>query len=167
MTNTNQGTKDQAIETTNEIISAIESQDVAKADSFSPSVFENAASAEVMFSSIVQDGSRETAIKQYSAVSDAENAISEHIGEVIEIEHMVAHSIKMQDDQTGETIEALRVVLITPEGEGYHSVAQGVVSSLQRIIGIVGQAPWTPALRVVPVEKKTRKGFKTLTLKLV
>ncbi|MFE2611637.1 hypothetical protein ACFXDI_52175 [Streptomyces mirabilis] len=48
------------------------------------------------------------------------------------------------------------------------SVSQGVASSLQRIIGIVGQGPWTDEpLKVVPKEVKTRRGFKTLTLALV
>jgi hypothetical protein len=128
-----------------------------------PSIFENTNTA--LFSSI-QGNDRETAIKVYNAINGAENSLSDHLGEVIEITDMVAHPIELEDDQTKETIQAMRVVLLTAEGIGYHSVSGGVVSSLQKIIGIVGQAPWGPALKVVPVEVKTRKGFKTLTLRL-
>ncbi|MFE5263162.1 hypothetical protein, partial [Streptomyces coelicoflavus] len=94
--------------------------------------------------------------------------LSDHIGEVIEITDMVAHAVELEDEVTKETIQAMRVVLLTADGQGYHSVSQGVASSLQRIIGIVGQGPWTDEpLKVVPKEVKTRRGFKTLTLALV
>jgi hypothetical protein len=139
-------------------------EDVVKASEVSVSVFEN--TNQVFFSSIKNDGTRESAIKMYQAINDAENSLSDHLGEVLEITDMVAHAITLQDDVTKEDVNALRVVLIDKDGVGYHSVSSGVVSSLQKVIGIVGQAPWTPALKVVPVEKKTRKGFKTLTIRL-
>ncbi|MED1518479.1 hypothetical protein P4U63_29235, partial [Bacillus paranthracis] len=64
-------------------------------------------------------------------------------------------------------VDALRVVLLDKDGKGYHAVSQGVVSSIQKIISIVGPAPWTDEpLKIVPYEVKTRKGFKTLTLQL-
>lgn len=153
--------------TNQEVIESTENFDVATiGGAVSPSVFEQAAGA--IFSTIKQDGSRATAIKQYNAISDAENSLSDFTNTEIVVEHMVAHPIELLDEVTGELIQAMRVVLLTPEGVGYHSVSTGVVSSLQRIIGIVGQGPWTAEpLTVVPVEKKTRKGFKTLTLKLV
>jgi hypothetical protein len=128
-----------------------------------PSIFET--SNAPLFSSIhVTD--RATGIKVYNAINGAENALSDHLGEVIEVTDMVAHPITLEDDQTKEKINAMRVVLLTADGVGYHSVSGGVVSSLQKIIGIVGQAPWNPGLQVVPVEVKTRKGYKTLTLRL-
>jgi hypothetical protein len=128
-----------------------------------PSMFENTSAA--LFSSIkVED--RATGVKVFNAINGAENSLSDHLGEVIEIQDMVAHPITLQDEVTKEDVQAMRVVLLTPEGVGYHAVSGGVVSSLQKLIGVVGQAPWTPALKVVPVEQKTRKGFKTLTLRL-
>ncbi|MGG1343891.1 hypothetical protein ABE244_25705 [Bacillus toyonensis] len=138
--------------------------DVVKAENVSPSIFEN--TNQLFFSSIQNDGSRESQIKIYNAVSDAENSLVDHVGEVLEITDMVAHTITLEDEVSKEDVEALRVVLIAKDGTAYHAISQGVVSSLQRIIAIVGQAPWNPALQVVPVEKKTRKGFRTLTLKL-
>ncbi|HDR7311487.1 TPA: hypothetical protein QCX08_003995 [Bacillus cytotoxicus] len=138
--------------------------DVVKADNVTPAIFEQ--SNQLFFSSIQNDGSRESQIKIYNAVSDADNSLQDHVGEVIEITDMVAHTITLEDEVTKEDVEALRVVLIAKDGTAYHAISQGVVSSLQRIIAIVGQAPWNPSLKVVPVEKKTRKGYRTLTLKL-
>ncbi|WP_063336311.1 hypothetical protein [Bacillus subtilis] len=154
MTNTIKNT-----ENTNEVLAT---EDIATA---SPSIFEQG--TQQMFSTI-QATDRKSSIKLYNAVSNAEHSLSDHIGEVIEITDMVAHAVELEDEVTKETIQAMRVVLLTADGQGYHSVSQGVASSLQRIIGIVGQGPWTDEpLKVVPKEVKTRRGFKTLTLALV
>ena len=130
----------------------------------SPSMFENTSQA--IFTSI-KGSDRVTSIKIYNAINNAENALGDFKGEVLEITDMVAHPITLQDENTGEEIQAMRVVLLTADGVGYHSVATGIVSSLQKVIGTVGPAPWTPALQLTPIEVKTRKGFKTLTLKLI
>jgi hypothetical protein len=136
-------------------------EDIAK--NLTPAVFEK--SDEAFFSSI-EPTNRETAVKVFNAINGAENSLSDHLGEVLEITDMVAHTITLQDEITKEDVKALRVVLLTKDGVGYHSVSQGVVSSLQKIISIVGTAPWNPALKIVPTEVKTRKGYKTLTLRL-
>ncbi|PAE45518.1 hypothetical protein CHH95_21970, partial [Bacillus licheniformis] len=76
--------------------------------------------------------------------------------------------VTMQDDQTGEDIQALRIVLLAKDGTGYHSVSQGVAQAMQRIIALVGMGPWTDEpLKISPKEVKTRRGYKTLTLQLV
>lgn len=138
----------------------VAAQDVS---AFNPAIFEQPQQA--VYSSI-QGDDRATRIKVFNAVNASDNALGDHLGEPISITDMVAHPIELTDEITGKPVQAMRVVLLDAEGNGYHSVSQGVVSSLQKIMGIVGQAPWTPALEVIPVEVKTRKGFKTLTLRL-
>ncbi|MFE3068034.1 hypothetical protein ACFXG6_36170 [Streptomyces roseus] len=151
-----------SIKNTENTTDVLATEDIATA---SPSIFEQG--TQQMFSTI-QATDRKSSIKLYNAVSNAEHSLSDHIGEVIEITDMVAHAVELEDEVTKETIQAMRVVLLTADGQGYHSVSQGVASSLQRIIGIVGQGPWTDEpLKVVPKEVKTRRGFKTLTLALV
>ncbi|MFD8693182.1 hypothetical protein [Streptomyces sp. NPDC059651] len=150
------------IKNTENTTDVLATEDIATA---SPSIFEQG--TQQMFSTI-QATDRKSSIKLYNAVSNAEHSLSDHIGEVIEITDMVAHAVELEDEVTKETIQAMRVVLLTADGQGYHSVSQGVASSLQRIIGIVGQGPGTDEpLKVVPKEVKTRRGFKTLTLALV
>lgn len=158
MTNTSKEIKNEEVLVDNELVVT---DDLVT--EISPSIFENTNQA--IFSSI-KGTDRATSIKIYNAINSSENSLSDHLGEVLEITDMVAHPIELEDDVTKEKIQAMRVVLLTADGVGYHSVSGGVVSSLQKIIGIVGQAPWNEPLQVSPVEVKTRKGFKTLTLKL-
>ncbi|MED1211873.1 hypothetical protein [Bacillus paranthracis] len=144
----------------------INTNDIITVDKVTPSIFEAEGSKEVFFSSI-QKTDRKSAVKMYNAINSSENALADHTGEVLQITDMVAHAITLEDEQTKENVDALRVVLLDKDGKGYHAVSQGVVSSIQKIISIVGPAPWTDEpLKIVPYEVKTRKGFKTLTLQL-
>jgi hypothetical protein len=114
----------------------------------------------------IQGEDTATKIKVYNAMNDQEAAISDMLGKTLVITDVLAFPVEMTDDETGELINLLRVVLIDKDGKSYGSVARGVASSIQKIIGVVGQAPWNPAIKISPVEKKTRKGFKTLVLRL-
>ena len=115
--------------------------------------------------SIPDDGSRDNRIKIYNAVNKSGEKIDDHKGEVLNITNFAAHKVELADDD-GVIIEALRIVLIAEDGTCYESVSKGVMSSLEKIFSIVGVAPWTPALPIIPKEVKTRKGYKVLTLEL-
>lgn len=120
------------------------------------------------FCSIPNDGSRKSAIAIYNAINNKGDSLDDHKGEVIEVVNVAAHPVTLADENTGELVEALRVVLIDKNGKNYDAVSQGIASSLQKIFGIVGMPPWnTEPLRIKVVEQKTRKGFKTNTIELV
>lgn len=156
MANTSKEIKNQEVQ-----VEVVNAADVVT--TLSPTIFEQQTQA--LFSSI-QGTDRATKIKVYNAISNAEHAISDMLKEEIIVQDLVAHPIKLVDETTGELLEAMRVVLLSPDGVGYHSVSSGVVDSIQRIIGIVGPAPWNEPLTIVPTEVKTRRGFKTITLTL-
>lgn len=141
-----------------------DTKDIAKADLITVDAFKGGASPE-LFSSI-QATDRKSAAKLYNAVNGQGESLSDNIGAVLEITDFVAHKVTLEDEVTKEPIIAWRAVLISKDGKAYHSVSNGVVSSLQKIISIVGQPSWDPALKVIPAEVKTRRGFKTLTLRL-
>lgn len=119
------------------------------------------------FCSIENDGSRAAAVKIYNAIQNAKEKLDDHKGEVLKIVNVVAHPVQLVDENTGEMVDCVRTVLIDENGVGYEAVSQGVVSSLVKLFGIVGRPTWEPALEMVAVEQKTRKGFKTLTIELV
>ena len=118
--------------------------------------------------SIPNDGSRKAAIAIYNAVNNKGESLDDHKNEVLEIVNFAAHPVTLTDENTGEIVEALRIVLVDKKGVNYDAVSQGIASSLQKIIAIVGMAPWDKEpLKIKVVEQKTRKGFKTNTIELV
>lgn len=168
MTNTNENLNNAVVtyEDTDSVQQSetVNAHDIVTVDKVSPSIFE-AGGKDVFFSSI-QSKDRKSAIKVYNAINSSENALADHKGEVLQITDMVAHAITLEDEVTKENVDALRVVLVAKDGKAYHAISQGVVSSIQKIISIVGPAPWNEPLEIVPIEVKTRKGFRTLTLQL-
>ena len=122
---------------------------------------------QAFFSSIKNDGSRESQIKIYNAVNKAEEKIDDHKNKEFNLVDVVAHPITLVDENTGEAVDALRTVLIMDDGMSYEAVSQGIVSSLTKLFAIVGQPTYEPPLKIKVVEQKTRKGFKTNTIELV
>ena len=118
--------------------------------------------------SIPNDGSRAAAVAIYNAVNNKGESLADHKNEVLEIVNVAAHPVNLIDENTGELVEALRVVLIDKNGNNYDAVSQGIVSSLQKIFAIVGPAPYLEEpLKIKVIEQKTRKGFRTNTIELV
>lgn len=104
----------------------------------------------------------------YNAISNAEHAIGEMIGETITVEHMIAHPTQLVDEETGEVRDLIRLVLVSPEGEGYHSMSGGVVESMKRLCQIVGQGSWTDEpLQLKIKQVTTKQGNRTFNLVLV
>ena len=86
----------------------------------------------MFYSSLKNDGSRESQVKLYSAINDSENALADHLGAQIAITDMVAHSIELEDEITKKTVQAIRVVVIDEEGNGYHAISEGVIFQLTK-----------------------------------
>ena len=141
---------------------------ISREDLIKPTAIESLTNPETaFFSSIVDDGSRESRVKIYNAINKAEEKLDDHKGEVLDIVDVVAHGVTLVDEQTGETIECTRIVLLDVNGVGYESISIGIYSSLQKIFAIVGVPTWIEAVKMKCIEQKTRKGFKTLTLELI
>lgn len=119
------------------------------------------------FSSIVDDGSRKSKIAIYNAISKDDEKLDDHKGEILKIKDIVAHTVTLADEESGEVLNLVRIILIDDKGVGYASISQGVYSSIQKIFAIVGMPTWDEPMKLKCVEQKTRKGFKTLTLELV
>lgn len=128
--------------------------------------------AGAFYCSIVNDGTRKSQVAIFNAVNGADESLSDHINEVLEIVNIVAHPVSLVDEQTGEVIEALRVVLIDKNGKTYTAVSQGIANAISRIFAIIG-TPEGGAWEKEPVKMKikqvkTRNGVnKVNTLELV
>lgn len=137
-------------------------------DSSIVGMFMNGANQSNFLSSLQDDGTAATKARIYNAMNDNDGNLADlaDAGEIISVEHFMIYPCQFED-QDGDMQEGVRCVLVTPEGKSYAAMANGVFSSLQKIAGVAGMAPWTPAIRVAPVRKKTRKGFYTLTLRMI
>ena len=110
----------------------------------------------VFYCSIANDGTRKSAIAIYNAINGADESISDHIGETLEIVNVVAYPITLPDEETGEIINCLRTVLLDKNGKSYTAVSQGITSALSRIFSLVG-TPDNGAWEKEPVKMKIKQ----------
>ena len=121
-----------------------------------------------MYCSIKSDGSMKSKADIFNAVNSPDRKLSEFIGETINLKDIVAHPIQLIDENTGELLDALRVVLIAEDGTSYEAVSNGVANAVNRILQIFGQPDtWETPIKVKAVQKQTRNGNnKVTTLKI-
>ena len=119
------------------------------------------------YCSIPDDGTRKSKVAIYNAIQNAELKLDDHINKELHIADVVVHPIEIVDEKTGEVNHMLRTILIDVQGNGYAAVSYGVLTSLQKIFGIVGKPSWKDEpLTVVPKKETTRNGNKVTTLTL-
>lgn len=111
---------------------------------------------ESFFCSIKDDGKRASRIAIYNAINSADEALADHINEVLEIVDVVAHPVTLTNEETGEIVNALRTILVDKSGKTYTAVSQGITNSLSRIFNIIG-SPEGGAWHSEPVKMKVKQ----------
>jgi hypothetical protein len=82
----------------------------------------------------------------------------------MEVTHVVAHIIHIEDMNTQEPVEATRVVLIDDSGASCGFVSAGVKDSIRLLIAAYGEPPWIPPLLIEVKERQTRSKRRMLYL---
>jgi len=102
----------------------------------------------------------------FVAVNDAE-PLSDHLGETLDVVDIVAHKVEVANEESGEIGEATRVVLLTADGKALASVSVGIQGAVRNILAFLGEpSTWDGAVKLIPVEKKGRRGFRYMSLML-
>lgn len=101
-----------------------------------------------------------------NAVTNAE-PISDHLGETINLVHVVAQAVVIVDDKTSEATDAIRAILLDANGNAFAATSDGLMGSLRDIFGIMGQPDtWVEPLPIRVVEKRGRSGFRFYKIEL-
>lgn len=95
---------------------------------------------------------------------DDSEPVGEALNTVVEVEHVLVHRVEVTDTNTGELLDADRVVLIRPDGSSVAAVSQGIRNSLQLIVSLYGMPPFSPAMHLRVNQKTTRAGRRTYSL---
>lgn len=103
--------------------------------------------------------------KVFELIQTSTGAVADLIGKQIAVKHIVAHSVEIVDEDTGEVTDADRIVLVTPDGQSFACVSNGVRRSLQMIMALTNSMPpWDPAMVLEVSQKNTNKGRRTYIL---
>lgn len=101
------------------------------------------------------------ALALFKAVQGTDFGLDDMVGEVIEVEHLVAHKAPMVDRETGEISETTRLVLVGPDGTRYGTRSETVRHDVERACIIFGvNFPLKPPMRFKVVQVKSRDGVR-------
>ena len=102
----------------------------------------------------------------FVAVNDAE-PLSDHLGEILDVVDIVAHKVEVANEESGEIGEATRVVLLTSDDRALASVSVGIQVAVRNILAFLGApSTWDGAVKLIPVERKGRRGYRYMSLML-
>ena len=90
--------------------------------------------------------------------------IGDALNTVIEVKDLLVHRVEIVDTNTGEIIEADRIVMIRPDGTSVACVSAGIRRSLQLICNLYRLPPWVPSMHLRIQQKSTRSGRRTYNL---
>jgi hypothetical protein len=103
-----------------------------------------------------------------AAMSDADYNLMEYFdknaGATISMIGIMAQSVKLTDDETGEVTDAYRTVIFGNDGKTYAAVSEGVIGSLQNIFALYGFPTPENPIKVVARRKRTRRGYNVTNL---
>lgn len=96
--------------------------------------------------------------------ADADLKGNEMIGKVFDTKWLMAHPVEITDEKTGEITDAVRTVLVSPEGRTMSFVSSGILRSLRVMVMLYGRGPWDPPLPLEVKQINTRNSRRTFTL---
>lgn len=94
--------------------------------------------------------------------------LADQINKQLKIRHIYVEVIQVVSDESGELVNAPRVVLIDDKGVGYQSVSTGIYNATKRLIGLFGDpADWAQPHTVEVQNVSLPGGRHTLTLRVI
>lgn len=103
----------------------------------------------------------------FNAVNSTPESLSDHINEVLEIQHIYAEAITVSDETSGEELTIPRIVLIDTTGIGYGCASKGIFHALRKLIQIMGMPSSENIYKIKVKQAKTKKNnWTALTFEL-
>lgn len=116
------------------------------------------------FFSSFQVETQDDRIKLYNAMSDNGLSVKDNVNKSLTICDVVVMPVQVVNEDKTTTVVP-RCILIDKDGQFYTATSWGVYRSIQKIKAIFGTLHFNPAIKVMPVEVKTKNGF-TMNLRL-
>lgn len=102
----------------------------------------------------------------YNAMQTADK-VDEHLNEPLHVVNVLAQSIEVVNQETGEINSSTRVVIHAEEGD-FAAASPTLAHSFGNLFTIFGTPDtWTAPIVLKVVEKKSRRGYKFFDLELV
>lgn len=101
----------------------------------------------------------------FKGMNDPDVRLADIVNEEICIKDVYAETIRLTNEETGESTVAPRIVLFGCDGTSYQCVSLGVMSALKKLFMVYGMPTWENGINVkVKSINKGQKRVLTLTI---
>lgn len=108
----------------------------------------------------------EEGVQIYNAMTNPTGRLKDMVNMEIELDNVFAEKLEMIDQNTGELVESIRCVLITPQGESYQCVSKGVFKAIARMLQLFGTPDTWPAPKKIRPKLITAGKNQVLTIEM-
>lgn len=106
----------------------------------------------------VQGGDRKTKALIYNAMNNPKHKVGDFINKTIDVKDVFVELIEQTSEETGETVQVPRVVLIDDKGEAYQAVSVGIFNAVKNAIQVFGQPTWDEPLKCMIKQIAVKNG---------
>lgn len=132
------------------VVELTEGTEVALQQDQAYDMFAGLLSGQKGFVSSLKSDTEDEKAALFNACSAPAERLKSKVGKQLEITDMLCHKIICVNEETGDKNEAPRIVLIDKTGKSYVCVSIGILSALEKIVGIYGKAPWVKPIIIEP-----------------
>ena len=103
----------------------------------------------------------------FRMINDGGEKLSTMINKQIDLVNVYGEMVDITDNETGEPMQAPRVVLSTADGNVYQAISGGILRSVEALIKVYGPAPWSEPIPVIVKQRDTKNGHRVLVLDVI
>ena len=103
----------------------------------------------------------------FRMINDGGEKLSTMINKQIDLVNVYGEMVEITDNETGEAMQAPRVVLSTADGNVYQAISGGILRSVEALIKVYGPAPWADPIPVTVKQRDTKNGHRVLVLDVI
>ena len=96
--------------------------------------------------SSLKSGTAKEKAELFNAMSNPEHKVADYINKTIMVKDVYVEVIDLTDEDTGESVQAPRIVLIDTDGKTYQAVSKGIFGSLAGLFKVFGEPTWEEGL---------------------
>lgn len=103
-------------------------------------------------------GDRKTKAMVYNASNNPDHKVGDYINKTIMVKDVLVEVIDLVDEETGEMVQAPRVVLIDDKNKTYQAVSSGIFNAVKKAIQIFGEPTWDEPLPCLIKQLSVKNG---------
>ena len=114
----------------------------------------------------IQANTFEEKVALFNLSNAPEYRVNDFINQTIAVKDLYVESVQCLNEETGELVEAPRIILVDTDGNSYACVSRGMYTVCSKLIQIFGEPTWEMGIPLEIKQMQGRGNNKVLTARI-